>query len=197
MIRIDTAADFLAAIQNIKPVYIHSKTDGLILVPCVTTLLVKPELVRANTYNPNSVPEEKMDLLRQSIVANGFCFPVVTIWDEDQGCFVIIDGAHRRMISSTDYLDLDYLPVVVLAHDITQRMVATVQFNKARGVHQVDIDAELVRSLIEQGLSDEEVAAKLGMELESVHRYKQITGIAELFRNATYSRAWRIVEKED
>lgn len=197
MIRIDTAADFLAAIQNIKPVYIHSKTDGLILVPCVTTLLVKPELVRANTYNPNSVPEEKMDLLRQSIVANGFCFPVVTIWDEDQGCFVIIDGAHRRMISSTDYLDLDYLPVVVLAHDITQRMVATVQFNKARGVHQVDIDAELVRSLIEQGLSDEDVAAKLGMELESVHRYKQITGIAELFRNATYSRAWRIVEKED
>ena len=197
MIRIDTAADFLAAIQNIKPVYIHSKTDGPILVPCVTTLLVKPELVRANTYNPNSVPEEKMDLLRQSIVANGFCFPVVTIWDEDQGCFVIIDGAHRRMISSTDYLDLDYLPVVVLAHDITQRMVATVQFNKARGVHQVDIDAELVRSLIEQGLSDEEVAAKLGMELESVHRYKQITGIAELFRNATYSRAWRIVEKED
>lgn len=197
MIRIDTAADFLAAIQNIKPVYIHSETDGPILVPCVTTLLVKPELVRANTYNPNSVPEEKMDLLRQSIVANGFCFPVVTIWDEDQGCFVIIDGAHRRMISSADYLDLDYLPVVVLAHDITQRMVATVQFNKARGVHQVDIDAELVRSLIEQGLSDEDVAAKLGMELESVHRYKQITGIAELFRNATYSRAWRIVEKED
>jgi ParB-like chromosome segregation protein Spo0J len=197
MIRIDTAADFLAVIQNIKPVYIHSKTDGPILVPCVTTLLVRPELVRANVYNPNTVPEEKMDLLRQSVVANGFCFPVVTIWDEEQGCFVIIDGAHRRLISGSDYLDLDYLPVVVLAHDITKRMVATVQFNKARGVHQVDVDAELVRSLVGQGLADEEIASRLGMELESVHRYKQITGVAELFRNATFSRSWGIVEMED
>ena len=197
MIYINTVDDFLAAIRDIKPVYINSKTDGPILVPCVTTLLVRPELVRANTYNPNSAPEEKMDLLRQSVVSNGFCFPVVTIWDEEQGCFVIIDGAHRRMISSPDYLDLDYLPVVVLAHDITKRMVATVQFNKARGVHQVDVDAELVRSLIEQGLSDEEVGSRLGMSLEAVHRYKQITGIAELFSNVNYSRSWGIVEKED
>jgi DNA invertase Pin-like site-specific DNA recombinase len=73
-------------------------------------------------------------------------------------------------------------------------MTATVQFNKARGVHQVDLDAEVIRALIEQGMGEEEIAAKLGIDEDTVHRYKQLTGIAELFKNTTYSTAWEMVE---
>jgi len=96
-----------------------------------------------------------------------------------------------------DFDTRSQLPVVVLPHDMSKRMAATVQFNKARGVHQVDLDADVVRSLIEQGVNEAEIAAKLGMDLEAVHRYKQITGVAELFRNTDYSMSWEIIEEPD
>lgn len=121
----------------------------------------------------------------------------MTIWDDEMEKFVIIDGFHRTTIGGPDWLDFDYLPVVVLPHDISRRMAATVQFNKARGVHQVDLDADVVRALIEQGMPEDEVASKLGMDLEAVHRYKQITGVAELFANVDYSMSWEIVEEPD
>lgn len=185
---------FRAARASMVPEYIESKTRGRVLAPCANTLLVKRELVVANTYNPNSVSADKMNLLAQSITDNGFCFPIVTIWDDEAGHFVIIDGFHRSAIGGPEWLDFDYLPVVVLEHDITKRMAATVQFNKARGVHQVDLDAEVIRALIEQGLTEEDVAQRLGIDLDTVHRYKQLTGVAELFRNAEWSMAWEMAD---
>ncbi len=197
-IYIDTAEDFARARRAIEPVYITSRSTGQrVAVPCCNTLLVATKLVVANGYNPNAVSSDKMRLLQESIVDNGFCFPVVAIWDDDLAQFVIIDGFHRTVIGGPDWLDFDYVPLVFLSHGITARMAATVQFNKARGVHQVDLDAEIVRALAEQGVGDEEIAAKLGMEVESVHRYKQITGVAALFANTPYSTAWEIEEKED
>lgn len=196
MLRIDSMEDFLAVKESMAQVYVTSKTKGQVLVPCVNTMLVKSELVVANTYNPNHVSDDKMQLLMQSILDNGFCFPIVAIWDGDQEKFVIVDGFHRRSISSDEYLDLDYVPVVVLQHDITKRMAATVQFNKARGVHAVDLDADVVRALIEQGLSEEDVATRLGMDVDAVHRYKQMTGVAALFAKANWSMAWEMVEEE-
>ena len=73
-------------------------------------------------------------------------------------------------------------------------MASTVQFNRARGVHQVDLMGELVQSLLNQGASDEEIAKHLGMEMEEVFRLKQITGIAEIFKNQTYSKSWEMME---
>lgn len=197
MIRVNTMADFEAARASMRPVTVRSKSRGDVLVPCANTILVKRELVVANAYNPNAVAGDKMDLLCRSILDNGFCFPIVTIFDPDAGKFVIIDGFHRSTIGGPDWLDMDYLPVVVLDHTMAQRMAATMQFNKARGSHSVDMDADIVRALIEQGLSEEEVSTRLGLELEAVHRYKQLTGIAELFKNADYSMAWEIEESPD
>lgn len=192
--RIDTADDLRRAVAAAEPVYVTSRTRGRVLVPCCNTLLVRPALIVANGYNPNAVSADKMNLLCTSILDNGFCFPVVAIWDDEQERFVVIDGFHRTTIGSADWLDFDYIPLVILTHDISQRMAATIQFNKARGVHQVDLDADVIRALIEQGLTEEDVAARLGIDLETVHRYKQLTGIAELFRNADYSMAWEIKE---
>jgi ParB-like chromosome segregation protein Spo0J len=196
-IRIDTLEDFHAARAGLEPEYITSKTHGRVLVPCANTLLVKTSLVVANAYNPNTVSADKMDLLRRSILDNGFCFPVVAIWDADAERFVVIDGFHRTTIGGPSWLDFDYVPVVVLEHDISQRMAATVQFNKARGFHQVDLDAELIRAMIEQGLTEVEIAGKLGLDLDTVHRYKQVTGVAELFANTPYSTAWEIAEVDE
>lgn len=191
---IDTAEQFKSIRDRLEPVFITSKSQGKILVPCANTLLVKTSLIVANMYNPNFVPDEKMDLLRQSILDNGFCFPIVCIWDDDTETFCIIDGFHRSLIGGPDWLDFDYLPLVILSHDIKQRMAATVQFNKARGVHQVDLDAEVIRALIEQGMNEDEISVHLGIDIETIYRYKQVTGIAELFKNASYSKSWSMEE---
>ena len=167
-----------------------------IKVPCIDVKLVPRELVQANNYNPNHVPKDKMELLKQSILDNGFCFPIVTIWSEEDGKYIIIDGFHRYTICQPEWLDIEQVPIVVLEHDISKRMAATIQFNKARGVHQVDLDADVVRSLLEQGMSEEEVAKHLGLELDTVLRYKQMTGIVDLFKNIDYTPSWEVSDEE-
>lgn len=169
---------------------------GDLKLPALTTILVPMELVQANNYNPNHVDDSNMKLLELSILQNGFAFPVVTVWDTDLEKFIIVDGFHRYQIMK-DYIKATRLPIVVLEHDISKRLAATVQFNRARGVHQVDLMGELVRSLFEQGQDDEAIAKQLGMDIEEVFRLKQITGIAELFKNQIYSRAWEMQEIEE
>jgi len=166
-----------------------------IKIPCMNIKLVPRDMVIANSYNPNSVPINKMELLKQSIIDNGFCFPIVTIWDNDLEKYVIIDGFHRFTICQPDWLDIPEVPIVVLDHDISKRMAATMQFNKARGVHQVDLDADLIRSLLEQGQNEEEISIHLGIDTETIHRYKSLTGIAELFKNSQYSVSWSVEEE--
>lgn len=161
-----------------------------------TAIVVPIELVQANNYNPNSVDGKNMELLRQSIVDNGFCFGVVTVWDEDLQKFIVVDGFHRYDLFKNE-LQAKEISIYVLEQTPAQRMAATVQFNRARGVHQVDLMGDLVRALFEQGEDDAAIAKHLGMELEEVFRLKQITGIAELFKNQTYSRSWEMQEVGD
>ena len=161
-----------------------------------TAVIVPIELVQANNYNPNSVDSQNMELLKQSIIDNGFCFGVVTIWDEELQKFVIVDGFHRYDIFKNE-LQAEEISIYVLEQTPSQRMAATVQFNRARGVHQVDLMSDLVRALFEQGEDDIAIAKHLGMEPEEVFRLKQITGIAELFKNQIYSKAWEMQEVEN
>lgn len=169
---------------------------GYLSFPVMCPILVPKELVQANNYNPNAVADNNMELLETSILSNGFCFAIITVWDESLGKFVIVDGFHRDTILEC-WLDANEIPIIVLDHDIAQRMAATVQFNRARGVHQVELMGDLVQALVNQGIEDAEIAVKLGMEEEEVFRLKQVTGIAELFKNQTYSKSWEMVEVED
>jgi len=191
---IDTAEQFKNYRASMQKLFTTSKKYGKIPVPCMSTLLVACSLVVANNYNPNFVAKDKMNLLKQSIRDNGFCFPIVTIWDDVEEQFVIIDGFHRYSMSDKAWLDLDYIPLVWVEHDISKRMYATIQFNKARGVHQVDLDADVIRALIQQGKTEDEISIHLGIDIETIHRYKQLTGIADLFKNAEYSMPWTTME---
>lgn len=191
---IETVEQYLDYRKTARSVYVPAKRNQQIAVPCANTILVNRALVIANTYNPNHVSDDKLELLRRSIVDNGFAFPVVTIWDDDQQLFVVVDGFHRYLISGPKWLGMSHVPLAVLSHNAAQRMLATWQFNKARGAHEVDLDADLIRALIQQGMEEEEIAKHLGIDLDTVYRYKQVAGIAELFKNADYSMAWEVLE---
>lgn len=166
---------------------------GMVLLPCMEPRLVPVSQVKANAYNPNHVSRANMELLLTSILQNGFCFPVVAIYDAGADKYEVIDGFHRYLIFR-DYLEAAEIPVVVLRHTMAERMEATIQFNRARGVHQTELMGDLVRALREEGVGDAEIASKLGMELEEVLRLKQITGIAALFAGRGYSKSWEAAQ---
>ncbi|TXH11266.1 MAG: chromosome partitioning protein ParB, partial [Hyphomicrobiaceae bacterium] len=183
--------------NSISPVYVTGKRKRQILIPCANTIVVQRDMVIANTYNPNHVSDDKLELLQQSIIDNGFAFPIVVIWDDDQQAFVVVDGFHRYLISGPKWLGMTHVPLAVLSHNAAQRMIATWQFNKARGSHEVDLDADLIRALIQQGMDEEQIVNHLGIDLDTVHRYKQLTGIAQLFQGAQYSMSWTMMEVGD
>lgn len=165
---------------------------GKIALPCMTPVIVPINKVQANDYNPNHVSTKNMKLLERSIVDNGFCFPIVTIYDEQADKYVIVDGFHRYLIFR-DYLQAENIPVVVLKHSIAKRMAATIQFNRARGVHQIEEMGDLIIALINQGVPEDKITKELGMDLEEVLRLKQVTGVAEAFKNQAYSAAWEFI----
>ena len=90
-------------------------------IPCLDVRMVDREELQANDYNPNTVPRDKMLLLKQSILDNGFCFPIVTIWSEEDEKYIIVDGFHRFTICQPEWLNIKKVPIVVLKHDLSQR----------------------------------------------------------------------------
>lgn len=162
-------------------------------VDCV--LWVKSDRVRANDYNPNKVAPPEMRLLQLSIQADGYTQPIVTMRDGDD--FEVVDGFHRnrvgREVGAVRKRVKGRLPVSIINADRTakeDRIAATIRHNRARGVHQVDAMAEIVMDLHRRNWSDSRIAKELGMEPDEVLRLKQITGLAELFKDRGFSEAW-------
>jgi ParB-like chromosome segregation protein Spo0J len=73
---------------------------------------------------------------------------------------------------------------------VRDRMAATIRHNRARGRHQVSGMAEIVVELSRRKWSDERIGKELGMDPDEVLRLKQITGLAEAFRDREFSQAW-------
>lgn len=94
-------------------------------------------------------------------------------------------------------LHLEQVPIVVLKHDIKKRVAATIQFNRARGTHQIPDMAKIVLSLYEKGWNDLEISEHLGMDLDEVIRLKQMNGLKEAFANHIFSKSWEEFEKNN
>ena len=63
-------------------------------VDCV--LWVKNEKVIANDYNPNNVAPPEMELLKTSIMSDGFTQPIVSFGENNH--YTVIDGFHRNRV---------------------------------------------------------------------------------------------------
>ena len=157
--------------------------------PCMQPKLVPIDKVVANNYNPNKVAKPEMELLYKSILEDGLTMPVVTFYDDKIDKYVIVDGFHRYTIVK-DYFKSDVVAISIIDKDIKQRMASTVRHNRARGVHKVDLQADMVVDLLKKGWNDNDISKELGMTLEEVLRLKQQTGIAELFKDRAHSKSW-------
>lgn len=150
--------------------------------------------VVANDYNPNSVPKNELELLKTSIMADGYTQPIVTVRDDEHNRWVVVDGFHRHL-SSGD-LDIiatwtgEYVPIVVLNKSVAERMASTVRHNRARGKHSVAGMSSLVLQMLDEGLTDEQVQHELGLSVDELTRLKYVSGFAKLFESAEYRKAW-------
>lgn len=162
--------------------------------PVSRVIWVPIDDVEANDYNPNAVAQNEMRLLYVSIKADGYTQPVVTIWDEARGKYVIVDGFHRYSImrhnSDIHESTGGKLPIVVLNKNINERMASTVRHNRARGKHSISGMANMVFSMLDNGMKDSDVCAELGLEKDELVRLKHVTGFSKLFDDVEYRHAW-------
>ncbi len=168
--------------------------------PVYGVVAVPIEKIEPNTYNPNAVAPPELRLLYDSIKEDGYTMPVVCYYDRERDKYILVDGFHRYRIM-LDYPDIykregGMLPVSVIDKPLDHRMASTIRHNRARGSHDVDLMSNIVKELHELGRSDVWISRHLGMDRDEILRLKQITGLAALFRDVEFGRAWQPVEAE-
>lgn len=155
------------------------------------------EQLEANDYNPNHVAKREMDLLYHSIKEDGYTMPIVCFHDAARDKYVIVDGFHRYtvMLRHKDIHKREggMLPVSVIEKDISDRMASTIRHNRARGKHEVELQAQLV-VMLKEGWDELKIMKELGMTLEEVQRLIGIKGIASEIAGIPYSIERQIVE---
>lgn len=177
-----------------KPLKTSSKENHKSKSPVYNVISVPIDKIRANTYNPNSVAPPEMELLETSIWEDGYTMPVVCYYLKDEDIYEIVDGYHRYTTLKTSKRIFDrengMLPVVVIDKDESSRMASTIRHNRARGSHSIDLMSNIVSELTKSGMSDAWILRHIGMDKDELLRLKQITGIADLFKDKQFSEAW-------
>lgn len=186
--RVSVLNEFRMALHQVSPF----KAEP---VDCV--LWERSDRVNANDYNPNSVAPPEMELLRHSIQEDGYTQPIVA-WPVNEG-YEVIDGFHRNRVGK-ECKDVrqrvnGYLPLAVIKpdrRDRNDRIASTIRHNRARGKHKIDAMSDIVVELKRRNWKDERICRELGMDQDEVLRLCQITGLAELFQDQEFSRAWDV-----
>jgi len=163
------------------------------------TIIVPIELVYANDYNPNKVAPPEMELLKVSILADGYTQPIVTY--PNNGINEVVDGFHRNRVGKEDQEVKErikgYLPITIIRpsqEDRGDRIAATIRHNRARGKHQIQGMSAIVLELKRRNWSDNKIAKNLGMDPDEILRLTQILGLKEMFKDKVFSFAWEAIE---
>lgn len=164
--------------------------------PTLNVQLVRSSDVIGNDYNPNKVAPPEMKLLKLSIKKDGITMPVV-VCDTPENKrypYTVVDGFHRTTVVQQDKEVNEslhgYVPVSRLNKKLEDRITSTVRHNMARGTHQVELSAKLVTLLKKHNWTNARIGLELGMDADEVLRLKQITGLAEAFKNDEFSKSW-------
>lgn len=165
--------------------------DKKITTPLSTLRRVDRDKVKPNDYNPNKVSKQNLQLLKQSILVNGWTLPIVVRPD-----LTIIDGFHRWTIAGEEPLRTmlsGKVPVVIVDHkDKAGNMYGTITHNRARGVHLLEPMKAIVKELIDEGKSVQEIGKQLGMKPEEAFRLSDFSKeefLEMMIKSEQYSKA--------
>lgn len=162
--------------------------------PVYNVKAVPVEKIQANSYNPNAVAPPEMKLLYKSILEDGFTMPIVCYYLPEDDRYEIVDGYHRYsvMLKHKDIYEREkgMMPVVVIEKDISNRMASTIRHNRARGSHDIELMTNIVSELTKSGMSDAWIMKNIGMDADELLRLKQLSGLAELFKDREFTKIW-------
>jgi ParB-like chromosome segregation protein Spo0J len=71
-------------------------------------------------------------------------------------------------------------------------MASTIRHNRARGSHSIELMMNIVGELKKAGMSDQWIMKEIGMDADELLRFKQLSGLAELFKDREYSKAKKL-----
>lgn len=143
--------------------------DNKITKPLASLMWIDRNKVKPNDYNPNKVSKQNLELLKQSILSNGWTLPIVVRAD-----FTIIDGFHRWSVAGEEPLKTmlgGCVPVVVVEHkDKAGDIYGTITHNRARGTHLLEPMKAIIKELLADGKTVVEIGKQLGMKPEEIFR---------------------------
>jgi len=158
--------------------------------PIASVQWVDPKTLHANNYNPNHVFGPELQLLKTSLLEDGWTQPIVV---RESG--EIVDGFHRWTLATTDQqvakVSNNLVPVVVLRNKSeAQLMASTVRHNRARGQHGILKMASITQALRESGLDDKQIQRFLGMDREELKRMLDTTPGPQSMGKESYGKGW-------
>lgn len=164
--------------------------------PVYNVKAVPIDKIMANSYNPNAVAPPEMKLLELSIWEDGYTMPIVCYYIPESDTYEIVDGFHRYtvMLTSKRIRDREggMMPVVTIDKPLSNRMASTIRHNRARGAHSIELMSNIVAELTKSGMSDAWILKNIGMDADELLRLKQISGLAELFKDKEFSKCEEI-----
>lgn len=153
---------------------------------------VDVEKLSANDYNPNVVYTKEIELLKFSILYNGWIQPILVTQD-----FVIIDGFHRASLAKADKevkaLTGGKVPVVIMQLTEPERMMLTIRINRAKGSHIAIKMADVIKKLVhEYGISIETICKEIGANKDEIDLLlmDNVFKKFNLTKESKYSKAW-------
>ena len=161
---------------------------------------IETDLLDANDYNPNVVIGPEFDLLKLSLLKQGWIQPVLVAKGED-GRYTIIDGFHRSTLARQDEEVRaafgTKVPCAVLDITDAERKMLTVRINRAKGSHVAARMHELVTSLVaEHGIPIPQLCKELGADRSEIDLLLQESVFTKLeIADHPYSRAWGVKDR--
>jgi ParB-like chromosome segregation protein Spo0J len=166
------------------------RLKGIDAMPLGKLKWVDPASLKSNDYNPNRVFGPEMQLLKISLLEDGWTQPIVALEDN-----TIVDGFHRWTLGSRDdevrAMTGGLVPVVYVSFkDEAHRKMSTIRHNRARGKHGVLKMGAIVRSLVAAGVPAEEIQQRLQMEREEFERLTELRGSPDTSGRDSFGKGW-------
>jgi len=155
--------------------------------PVSKVLWINRDELKPNDYNPNRVAAPELELLKISILEDGWTQPIVCLKDNS-----IVDGFHRYTVSDDKRLREKFngmVPIVYIEADPVHKKMSTIRHNRARGQHGILPMSSILESMIKDGCSQEQIMNRLQMDREEVQRLLSRIGSPEAV-GSEFGKSW-------
>lgn len=153
---------------------------------------VDVEKLSANDYNPNVVYSKEMELLKFSLLRQGWIQPILVTQD-----FVIIDGFHRASLAKADKevaaMTGGKVPVVIMQLTEAERMLLTIRINRAKGSHIAIKMSDIIKSLVnDHGMPVADICKEIGATKDEIEllMMENVFKKHNVNKESKYSKAW-------